>query len=115
MDDMVLKLAAQGGPVLMTLALIAFVVIKYLIPLIEKALAAHREDLGRVLAEGKAANDATIAAFRESQDRSERTTEKLIMAVTDKLGNELVGVRKDLDRLSDTMDGLRSDLSRKGG
>lgn len=111
MDDVILRFAQQSGPVTAVIGILAVVMIKYLLPLAERALLAHREDLARVLAEGKAANEAVIKTFEASQDRQERQTERLIAVVIDKLGGELTLMRKDLDQVVVKIDGLRQDLS----
>ncbi len=111
MDDVILRFAQQSGPVTAVIGILAVVMIKYLLPLAERALTAHREDLARVLAEGKSANEAVIKTFEASQDRQERQTERLIAVVIDKLGGELTLMRKDLDQVVVKIDGLRNDLS----
>lgn len=110
MDEIIIKGIQQGGPVTLVIGIIALVVIKYIIPMCEKALAAHREDLTKILDMGKAQHSETVGAFTNALDRIERQNERLITTVTERLGTELTGVRKDLDRVSDTLDGLRSDL-----
>ena len=116
MDEIIIKAVQQGGPVTIVIGIIALVVIKYLIPLADRALAAHREDLARVLAEGKDANQTVVQAFRDSQDRQERQTERLIQIVIEKLGGELTLMRKDLDQVVVKIDGMHNDLiaARKG-
>lgn len=109
--DVVIKVIQQSGPVTMAIGIIALVLIKYIVPLCVKALAVHKEDLAKVLEEGRIANQAVVKAFQESQDRQERQTERMIQVVIDKLGGDLAGMRKDLDKVVVTLDGLRNDLS----
>jgi hypothetical protein len=111
MDDIVLKVAQQGGPVTVVVVVIAVLIVRYIGPLLREALAVHKEDLAKVLAQGTAANEAVIKAFETEQARQERQIERLIGVVLDKLGTDLAGMRKDLDKVVITLDGLRGDLS----
>ena len=111
MDEIIIKAVQQGGPVTLVIAIIAAVVIRYLIPLADRALAAHRADLAQIMEQSKVTHTETVGAFTNALDRIERQNERLFTTVTERLATELTGVRKDLDRVSDTLDGLRADLT----
>ncbi len=113
--DVLLKTASQGGPVLLTLALLAVLCVRYLIPMAEKALVAHQSDLQRIIDASTASTKATTDAFREALDRIERQNAQLVQMVSDKIGGEVVGIRRDLDKAVDVLEGLRTDLAARTG
>lgn len=106
-----MQIATQGGAVLLTVLVLAWVFTRHVMPIVREAMAAHQADIGRIIDAGKASQTEVVSAFRETLDRSERSTKALIDTLTDKIGSEVHGIRQDLDKVSDTLDGIRRDLT----
>lgn len=110
--DTLIKLAWQGGPVLVTLVLTAILFVKYILPLMQKALQTHQEDLHKLVdshvvqqatlvTDHRVAQREALASHRETTalllDQGERRYQHLI----DGIGADVKGIRQELDGLGD--------------
>lgn len=110
--DTMVKLATQGGPVLVTLMLTAILFIRYILPLMQKALQTHQEDLHKLVdshvvqqatlvTDHRVAQREALASHRETTalllDQGERRYQHLI----DGVAADVKGIRQELDGLGD--------------
>lgn len=110
--DTLIKLAWQGGPVLVTLAVLTILCVRYIIPLVRESLAAHQADLHKLVdahvvqqatlvTDHRTAQREALASHKETTalllDQAERRHQHLI----DGIGQDVKGIRQELDGLGD--------------
>ena len=89
MEDLLLKAALQGGPVVAVLALQAFVLVRYLIPLLDRALERHSDEIRQLCASHREGQRELARALQEGLDRVEARTDATLDRLLGKEGPRL--------------------------
>ena len=110
--DTVFKIASQGGAPALIVGVIAWVFVKYLLPLMREALDTHRTDLAKIMDAHKAAQTETVTAFNATLDRFERQSDKQTAAIMGAIGQDVKEIRSDMDKIASAVTDLASRTDR---
>lgn len=117
MDSVILKFLSEGGPVALVLAIIGFVLVRYVVPLVEKALTSHTGAMARLVDDHRAAQNKLVDDHRTEAREAQgifRETLKTVVEQNDKMVSVIDGnmkqMRGDLDRLADDLSGIRQEI-----
>lgn len=120
--DTLIKLAWQGGPVLVTLAVLTILIVKYIIPLIRESLQAHQADMHKLVdahvvqqatlvTDHRVAQREALASHRETTalllDQAERRHQHLV----DGIGQDVKGIRQEMDSLGDKVTAVHAHVT----
>lgn len=109
--DLILKIASQGGAPVLIVAIVAWVAVKYLVPLVREAMTTHREDIAKIMEGHSKAQADTVTAFNTTLDRFERRADKQTEAILNGIGKDVSGIRADMDKIAASV----TNLSEKTG
>jgi hypothetical protein len=115
MEDKVFNLLFQGGPVMVTLGVILFAIVRWGIPILREGLAAHQKSLDTVVEGNKATERAMVEGHKTTMTETLSTFEKQTSSVVDRIGADVARISRDMDLLVVSVDGLRADISTRDG